>query len=324
MLVARRVVPARRVDVIVNRLARYLVADDGLAQVYARACREAGATLHETRSAEELDAVCQRLAARGTDCVVLAGGDGSYMAGTSALVRSFRESLPTLAFAPGGTASTVARNWGFHGRKEDYARRVVAAAAAQGGAVTARPTLRLRDDTGREAVGFIFGAGLVATFFDAYYASAVQGYAGAAILVARIFAGSFVGGDLARRVLEPVAMSLAIDGEACEARAFSLVAASVVHNLGLHMILLHRAAEDAGRVHVVASPLGAGALGPQLPRVLSGRRLRGKGHVDALARELVLQFPQPAGLRSYVLDGELLRAREVRVSAGPVIRHLAG
>ncbi len=309
---------------IVNRLARYLAADDGLVQVYARACREAGATIHETRSGAELDAVCQHLAARGTDCVVLAGGDGSYMAGTSALVRSFGERLPTLAFAPGGTASTVARNWGFHGRREDYARRLVAA-AAEGGTVTARPTLRLLDDTGREAVGFIFGAGLVASFFEAYYASPVQGYAGAAILVARIFAGSFVGGDLARRVLEPVAMSLAIDGETCGARAFSLVAASVVHDLGLHMILLHRAAEDhPGRVHVVASPLGARALGPQLPRVLSGRPLRGEGHVDALARELVLRFPEPRLVGSYVLDGELLRAREVRVSAGPTIGHLAG
>ena len=322
MLVARPLV-APRVDVIVNRLARHLASDNGLVRVLARAADEAGASLHETRSVDELHRVATDLAARGTDCVVLAGGDGSYMAGTSALARAFGEKLPTLAFAPGGTASTVLRNWGFHGPKDRYASQVILAAARGGGLVTARSTLRVRDDEGRDSVGFIFGAGLVASFFDAYYASSLQGYAGAAVIVARVFAGSFVGGTLARRVLDPVPMTLTLDGEERAPRAFSLVAASVVRNLGLHMILLYRAAHASPGVHVVASALGARALGPQLPRVLSGRPLGGEGHVDAIARDVVLHFTGSPGSGAYVLDGELLRAREVRVSPGPVLRHLS-
>jgi diacylglycerol kinase (ATP) len=315
-------VPARRVDLVLNRVARHLKKDDGLAEVLAGAAREAGVTLHETRSVGDLARLAGDLASRGTDAVVLAGGDGSYMAGTSALARAFGERLPPVAFAPGGTASTVLRNWGYEGPMHAYARRVVLAAARGGGRITMRPTLRVRDDAGRDALGFIFGAGLVASFFDAYYASPVQGYGGAAAIVARIFAGSFVGGELARRILEPVPMSLTVDGRECDKKAFSLVAASVVRNLGLHMMLLYRAAEANDAVHIVASPLGARALGPQMPRVLRGQRLRGEGHVDTLAKAAILRFAGE-GPGAYVLDGELLRACEVRVGPGPLIRHLS-
>lgn len=310
-----------RVDVIVNRLARHLRRDDGLAQVFARVAAEAGATLHETRSLAELEEVARRLAERGADCVVLAGGDGSCMAGTSALARAFGERMPRVAFAPGGTAGTVARNWGYRGPMAAYARRIVLAARAGAGTLTPRPTLRVRDDAGRDAVGFIFGAGLVASFFDAYYARPLQGYAGAAAIVARVFAGSFVGGQLAHRVLAPVAAELSLDGHACVPRSFSLVAASVVKNLGLHMILLHRAAEDPARVHVVASSLGAATLGPQLPLVLAGRPLLGRDHIDALARDIRLRFT--AGPGACVLDGEVFHAAEVRVTNGPVLEYLS-
>jgi hypothetical protein len=97
------------------------------------------------------------------------------------------------------------------------------------------------------------------------------------------------------------------------------------------MILLYRAGAPAAdarcaapsRVHVVASALGARALGPQLPRVLLGRPLRGEGHVDAVARDVMLRFTGSPGSGAYVLDGELLHAQQVHVSPGPVLRHLS-
>jgi len=56
-----------------------------------------------------------------------------------------------------------------------------------------------------------------------------------------------------------------------------------------------------------------------MPRVLAGKRLRGRGHVDVpAARELVLRFEGAEGA-AYVLDGDVLRAGEVRVTAGPAI-----
>jgi hypothetical protein len=176
----------------------------------------------------------------------------------------------------------------------------------------------VEDGAGARNVGFIFGAGLVASFFDVYYASPQQGYAGAARIVARVFAGSFVPtrGALARRVLAPTACTLSIDGVAQAPRAWTLIAASVVRNLGLHMMLTYRASEETARFHAVASALGARSLGPQMPLVLSGRRLLGEHHVDDLVRTLTIDFPTDG---PYVLDGEVFRAPRVSVTAGPVI-----
>jgi hypothetical protein len=223
--------------------------------------------------------------------------------------------MPSFAFAPGGTVSTVARNWDFRGERARYAERLVEAVVRGVAHPVRRPTLAVAGDTRR--VGFIFGAGLVPRFFEEYYAAGARGYGGAARIVARVFTGSLSGRPLARRVLSPIPALLSVDGADCAPLAWSLVVASVVRDLGLHMIVTPRAGEDHTRFHVVASPLGVRELGPQLPRVLAGRRLRGASNVDRLATHLRLRFPTDAG--AYILDGEMLRAREIEVTAGPEI-----
>ena len=152
------------------------------------------------------------MAARGTDAVVLAGGDGSHMGGISALARAYGGAPPPLALAPGGTVCTVARNLGMHGGAAAWVERVVAAACREDRRVEAHATLRVRDAAGGDRVGFIFGAGLVARFFDEYYGASAQGLAPAAGIAARVFAGSLVGSALARRVLAPAKCSVEIDG----------------------------------------------------------------------------------------------------------------
>jgi hypothetical protein len=118
-------------------------------------------------------------------------------------------------------------------------------------------------------------------------------------------------------VLSPVPCKLEVDGRVQPPEAWSLVVASVVRNVGIHMLVTYRAAEEMDRFHCVASALPPKQLGPQMPRVLAGKRLRGVDHVDELAREVHLRFHADG---AYVLDGEVLRAREVAVTAGPTIR----
>jgi hypothetical protein len=91
-----------------------------------------------------------------------------------------------------------------------------------------------------------------------------------------------------------------------------------VRDLGIGMRVTYRAAERTDAFHIVGSALPPRALGPQMPRVLAGRRLHGEGHVDALAKEARLTFTAPRG--PYVLDGERLDAHEVRVTPGPSLR----
>jgi hypothetical protein len=123
--------------------------------------------------------------------------------------------------------------------------------------------------------------------------------------------------------LRPTACALAIDGEVSPARAWSLILASVMRDVGLHVRATYRAGEVPGRFHVVASGLSPRRLALELPRVLAGRAMRGDPRVDALAASMRVAFDEPGGA-AYVLDGDVLRAREVRVDAGPDVRFIVG
>jgi diacylglycerol kinase (ATP) len=303
------------IDVIVNPKALRLAKDSALRRALLAAASRGGAHVHETRSLEELGRAARGLAERGTDGVILAGGDGSHMAGVSALASAFGAALPPVGLAPCGTVSTIARNFGARGSARAWTERLVLGACAHTARVEPKATLRVRDDTGGERVGFIFGAGLVARFFDAYYALPRQGRAAAAAIAARVFVGSFFHAPLARRVLGQTRCVVSVDGTPHASRQWTLLLASVLRDVGLHFLATYRAGEALDRFHAVGSGLLPNALGPQMPRVLTGRPLRGEPTIDALARSFELRFDgQPD---AYVLDGDVFRAREVRVDLGP-------
>jgi diacylglycerol kinase (ATP) len=182
-----------RAHVIVNRRARHLASprapSASRASGASKLSRQLDAELRrprpgieviETSSVAELDDVARMLLARRREAspndesedesaVVLAGGDGSYMAGVTALARAAgSEPLPPIALAPGGTVGTVARNWGMTTNPVQYTARLLDAIANGAASTTLRPSLRVRERGGAERVGFIFGAGLVARFFELY------------------------------------------------------------------------------------------------------------------------------------------------------------
>lgn len=303
-----------RFDVIANVTARRYRRRATLLDEVRRVCAGV-AEVHPTTHVDELDAVCARIAARGTDLVILSGGDGSFMAGVTALARAFGEtSLPRLALLPGGTVATVARNFGMEG---DPTRLLARLFAARTLASRRRATLRVREvreGVMTERIGFIFGTGLVARFFDLYYGGGAGGYSGAARIAGRIFVESFVDGPYARAVLTPMPCTIEVDGRPLASDRWSLVCASVVRDLGLGMRVNYRAGEDLARPHLVASPLPPRSLGPRAPLVLMGKPIGGAGSFDDLVRSFVVRF-SPEG--PYVLDGDVLRAAEVTVSAGP-------
>ncbi len=327
---------AAGVDVVFNRAARaarqsgWRGGPSALRDAIFAAARRGGARVHETRDLDELEQVARAIASRGTGAVILAGGDGSVMRGLSALAQAFGGApLPPVGFAAGGTMCTIARNHGMRGNAAVWAERLVRAACAGTATVRRVPTLRVHDgvrDGGHEAgavtgvgdrLGFIFGTGMVARFFEVYDRAPRQGLVTAAGLAARVFAGSLTGSAFARRMLEPAACELTVDGSTKAARTWSLVLASVVRDVGLHFLVPYRAGEEVERFHAVASGLPSRELGRQLPRVLAGLPLKGEPRVDTLARSLHVSWGNGGG--AYILDGDLFRASAVTVEAGPAI-----
>jgi len=308
---------ARSVDVVLNRNARRLQPQAGLLDTLAQVAARDGARVHETRDLDDLERAAVDISERGTDAVVLAGGDGSCMAGVSALVRAFAGiPLPAVALAPAGTVGTIARNIDGHHRSAQTVIRDVCRGA---GRTIPWPTLQVDDAEARRHVGFIFGCGLVQRFFEVYDVSP-RGVGAAAGIAARVFVGSLFDSKLARQVLDPVSCTATVDGHVQPATSYSLVVASVVRDVGIGFRVTYRAGEENERFHVVASGLAPKSLGFQVPRVLAGRPLRGEPRIDTLARSLRVDFAGDDG--AYVLDGELVRARWVSVVAGPVLKLL--
>jgi hypothetical protein len=307
------------VDLIMNPRARRFQIQPSLVPELRRIA-EGRARIHVSRSEGELAALANDILRRGSRLVLLAGGDGSLMAGVTALHRASRAQgrpMPALSPIPAGTAGTIASNWGIAGSPTRCLARILRGPNR----LVARPSLRIvahEPDAENERVGFIVGTGLVARFFRIYYAKGAPGYSGSAKLVARIFAESFVGGPMAREVLDPLPCHLDIDGAPCTPQAWSLICCSAIRNLGIHMLVNYRAGEDFQRPHLVATPMAPKDLGPRAPLVLAGRSLGGANLQDRLVTNFRVRFPnhQPG---PYVLDGELLLASSVEVSAGPIL-----
>jgi diacylglycerol kinase family enzyme len=306
------------VDLVLNPHARRLHAGAIRRRILLDEAARHGARVHEPTTIAELDAVARDLASRRVRVVVLAGGDGTLMRGLTALARAFEPgSLPSVAVVPAGTVGTVARNLGL---ARVAVRRIFRGACSPSSEGVLQATLQVRDGCGAERVGFIFGAGMVAHFFDVYHRSTRPNLVTAAVIAGRTFAGSLLGSRFAERVLAAVQCEIAIDGLRRTEKAWSLVVASVVRDLGLHFQVTYRAGRLTDRFHVVASGLAPLALGRQMPRVLAGRPLRGEPRVDALAKSVRLDFERAGD--SYVLDGDVFQAPWVTVETGPAVRIL--
>lgn len=269
-----------------------------------------------TSSFEELDAAATEAVRLRASSVVICGGDGTYLATVTALVRAAAGTeLPPLALARGGTVSIVARNWGGASDPVALARRILERPLSI--RYVPRPTLAVTERGGARRVGFTFGTGLVASFFVEYERAGASGNRTAAVIAARVFAESLVGGPFAARILSPLPCRITADGVELAPRAFSLVLSSVLRDVGLHLLVTHRASEDPSRPHLVASPLPPRTLGPQVFRVLLGRPLAGDGNFDGLVRSFTVEFEDGG---AYVLDGDMFHSKHVTVEAGPVIQ----
>ena len=305
------------VDLIINPTARgHQRTPQAVERM--RALARGRCRVHVTPTLEQLDEVATVIASRGSELVMLSGGDGTLMAGVSALARHCGAmALPPIAPLPGGTAGTVARNWGMAGSPVVRLRRMLAG----GRRLVARPSLLIRSVTATGAeerrVGFIVGTGLVAQFFDLYYQRGAPGYLGAARIVSRVFVESFWGGSFARRVLQPLGCTLEVEGQRLAPPAWSLICAAVVRDLGIHMLVNHRAGEDPSRPHLVATPLPPAKLAPRAPRVLRGVPMGGPHDVDELVADFTIGFERVGPV---VIDGELLEVRRAHVAAGPTLK----
>lgn len=300
---------------IVNPRAGRLRRDPQLLSAISRAVGTRGRVFATGSFGELEEAAESAMASRGT--VVLCGGDGTYLASVSALVRAAAgRPLPPIVLAEGGTVSIVAKNWGGYPNILTCVREVVERAGSI--RFVTRPTISAIDALGTRRVGFTFGTGLVANFFSEYERGGGGGNRAALVIALRTFVHAVIGGPYAAKILSPLPCRITVDGVTLRPEAFSLVVLSVLRNVGLHFLVTYRAAEESGRPHLVASPLAPRALAPQWLRVARGLPLLGDDNFDGLVQECRLDFPTDDG--AFVLDGDTFRSKSVTIQAGPLLR----
>jgi hypothetical protein len=298
---------------VVNRNAGGFRRDRALERRVQDAAAARG-KVYATTTEEELGRAVHEAVEQGASPIVFCGGDGTYLAGVTALVRAAgTAALPAVGLVRAGTVSIVAKNWK---AERDVVRAVrTIAEHPERLRVATRPTLSIESD-GVTRVGFTFGTGLVANFFDVYDKATPSGLGAAFRIAVRTFFDSFRGGPYAAKILGALPCRITVDGRTLPPPAWSLVLCSVLRDVGLHMLVTYRAGEDHRRPHLVASPLPPRLLGPQWPLVTLGKPLVGAGNFDGLVSSFQIDFPERG---PFVLDGDTFHAKTVRVSAGPDI-----
>lgn len=299
---------------IVNARAGRARRDPGLAG-RLRAVIGADAVI-VTRAPDEVAPALAALRERGTDTLLLVGGDGSVTGTLTPLLRGWpADALPALALTRGGTVNTIAKSLGSAGAPERVAARLLRAA---GGAVRRRrAVVRVVADDGEPVFGMIFVNGVGVRFLDVYHDDSSRGVVGALSVIARVAGSAVSGGQLARSMFAPFRAELVVDGEALPAADYTVMAAAGIRDIGLGFAPFYTAGRDPEHIHLAVCAAGALSLVRELPALRLGRRLPGSVLSHFSPRQAVIRTDEP---EAWTLDAESFApARALRLEAGPVL-----
>jgi diacylglycerol kinase (ATP) len=322
---------------LINANARAFVKEPLLAhKLKDTLCSQAHVFI--THHADELVAIAHFAKEHHCNYIVLCGGDGTYSAGLTAFYHVYNNAspapapLPIFAFGPGGTVRIAAKNIGVSMQSDvlSEVRSIVHRIITGDDTIVFHPTLSVQanNNNNRKQIAFTFGTGLVASFFQVYDSpvdaknkALDTGNTKAFKILAKVFLQSMYNGPFARQILDPLPCSITVDSQTIAWPASSLVLTSVLKNVGIGLQAAYRAGEDWQKIHAVISGLSPAQLGPRMFRVFAGQSIKkhkNEPHFDDLVHTMQVSFAQSQG--PYVVDGDLLYANHICISAGPVVR----
>jgi diacylglycerol kinase family enzyme len=268
------------------------------------------------RTLEELDHAAQLCAERKVDIVAVCGGDGSFFRALSALVRAYNDQpLPWFLPLRGGSMNTIARSVGVRRGPPEKVLAHVAETYASGRPL--RTTERQLIHVPPAYHGFMVGCGVIVNFLHVYYGGRGRGRWAAAYWLGRAIASGFVGGSLARRILQGFRADIDCDGERVPHRNYNVLYASSIRDIGLGFVATYLATRKRGYFHLLAGYVGAAQVIVRLHRLRSGCPLEIPTLYDNLAKRVSVEFERPT---HYMIDGDVLDAvLQLRLEAGPVL-----
>jgi diacylglycerol kinase family enzyme len=267
----------RREPQLVARLAELLPAGHAIA----------------TASVDDVGPALKALRERGVTRLVLVGGDGTLSGTLTELVETWPRPWPAILVTRGGTVNTIAAALGARGSPVSSLRRLLRRGSKP--RATLRELLRVEAERAAPRCGLIFGNGLATRWLQAYYAESEPGAQAAGRVLARAVRSAAAGGDFARGLFEPFAARLSIDGESVRERAFRVIGASTIADVGLGFRPFLTAGTAPGRFHLLHTDAAPGRFVLDLPWLWLGRSAPGSSlcHHSAARAELTLAQPEP-------------------------------
>lgn len=303
-----------RIALLPNVLSRAFREDRKLIDELWRTAQGKG-TLLETQGVADLPEAMMDAREFGADTIVIAGGDGTVSQVTTALLRTWpHESLPDLYVLHCGTMNTISLSTGNRGTPVEQLQHLVS------GGATGK-TRRWPIQVGESRWGWLFGAGLIASYIEEYERGPEPtSPKKAARTLAAAVAAAFTGGELHDRLFARVHAEVVVDGHTWPIRDWLLLSAGGMHDLGLgfrpHMAVL----ENPEHFHMLGVGSTAARFAGDLLGIRLGRLPRRSLVFDAPATEVRLRADKAI---RYNLDGELeVGTSTLTLRSGPALTFL--
>jgi diacylglycerol kinase family enzyme len=271
-----------------------------------------------TRSLEELQEACRKLAWDRPDIVAICGGDGTLHQTLTALVQAYAsEPLPKIAILRGGAMNIVAESLGIRGEPVELLRKLLDLKRRRAAPVLESFEHGLLHVNDR--YGFMFGAGVIHDFLKAYYATGKPSAVTAARLLVRAAASTLVGGDLSKQLYRPLHARVVADGMRWPRVRFVAVCAATIEQIGFGFRPFYRCGERADGFAVLGIDTTHLGLLRELPRIKAGKPIRRSKVSDDVAHEVTLTPMDPDQL-GYTIDGDLYSSdRTLTITRGPTL-----
>ena len=276
----------------------------------------------QTQDASQIPSAAKKLVlGEEIDILAVCGGDGTIHKTLTAFIEEYKGEPPFL-FLPlrGGAMNTIRRSVGI----QDFAEQALANAVSkknrgEGFHIHSRNCLALTIPDQPNLYGFLFGNGITANFLNVYYQHPNSGPKAAVNTIGHCAWTAVTKGRHFDDIFGKVRHQVTVDGYQLPLESFTGLLAGTIKDVGVGFAPLYRADEKPGAFHVLASALPATGLVKNVPRFFQGQRLKGENHFDFLAHKVQIKAKESFG---FMIDGELGRAEQMKITAGPSVKFL--
>lgn len=308
------------IGVIVNSRAKIIRRTGSRILGRYRSIAKGYADIRTPGTIEELEKALAEFKQNSYRYIGIAGGDGTIHLVLTHLIRVYRsDPLPFVFLLKGGTMNLISLS--IRQRKDGFQTLQKLIELRQKGV---EPEFILRNTLKTEdRYGFLFGAGAIVNFLDAFYGGKEKGLKrNLEVLLQAIYEGIF--SKKSSKLFQPLQAEFFLDGRRLPQKEILLVLSGSVDCCGhlgpIQFRPLKGTAECSDSFRTILSAFSPAAVVMNLNKFRKGDILKNSLHTDEAVKNLEIKAGSPF---RYTLDGDLYECKgDLSLEIGPKIRFL--